>query len=44
MQKANRVLGRALSLHPTVLDFWLLGVYMELDMKGNVFNARKLML
>ena len=30
--------------HPTVLDFWLIGVYTELDLKGNLFSGRKLML
>jgi hypothetical protein len=27
-----------------VLDFWLIGVYTELDIKGNLFSGRKLML
>jgi len=27
-----------------VLDFWLIGAYTELDMRGNLFNGRKLML
>jgi hypothetical protein len=31
-------------MHPTVLDFWLIGVYTELDIKGNLFSGRKLML
>jgi hypothetical protein len=30
--------------HSTVLDFWLIGVYTELDLKGNLFSGRKLML
>lgn len=43
-QKLNRVLSRALQLHPTCLDFWLIGAYTELDVKGNLFNGRKLIL
>lgn len=31
-------------MHPTVIDFWLIGVYTELDIKGNLFSSRKLML
>lgn len=27
-----------------MLDFWLIGVYTELDLKGNLFSGRKLML
>ncbi len=27
-----------------MLDFWLIGVYTELDIKGNLFSGRKLML
>lgn len=43
-QKLNRVLSKCLQTHPTVLDFWLIGVYTELDIKGNLFSGRKLML
>jgi hypothetical protein len=43
-QKLNRVLSKAVQIHPTVLDFWLVGVYTELDLKGNLFSGRKLML
>ena len=42
--KLNRVVAKGVQLHPTVLDFWLVGVYTELDMKGNLFSGRKLML
>ena len=42
--KLNRVIAKAVQLHPTVLDFWLIGVYTELDMKGNLFSGRKLMM
>jgi hypothetical protein len=38
------VLSKCLQTHPTVLDFWLIGVYTELDIKGNLFSGRKLML
>jgi hypothetical protein len=31
-------------MHPTVVDFWLIGAYVELDLKGNIFQSRKLML
>jgi hypothetical protein len=31
-------------MHPTVVDFWLIGAYVELDLKGNLFQSRKLML
>jgi hypothetical protein len=43
-QKLNRVIARAVQLQPNVLDFWLIGVYTELDMRGNLFSSRKLML
>jgi U3 small nucleolar RNA-associated protein 6 len=43
-QKLNRVLSKCVQTHPTVLDFWLIGVYTELDIKGNLFSGRKLML
>lgn len=38
------MLSRALQLHPQCLDFWLIGAYTELDLKGNLFNGRKLIL
>ena len=37
-------MSKAVQTHPTVLDFWLVGVYTELDLKGNLFSGRKLML
>jgi hypothetical protein len=37
-------LSSAVQLHPSFLDFWLVGVYTELDIKGNLFSSRKLML
>jgi len=43
-QKLNRVLSLCVQTHSTVLDFWLIGVYTELDLKGNLFSGRKLML
>lgn len=44
MQKLNRVLSRIVQIHPTVVDFWLIAVYTELDIKGNLFSSRNLML
>ena len=43
-QKLNRVVSNAVQVHPTTLDFWLIGAYTELDMKGNLFSSRNLML
>ena len=43
-QKLNRVISSAVQMHPTVVDFWLIGAYVELDLKGNLFASRKLML
>jgi len=43
-QKLNRVLADALAMHPTVPDFWLLAAYNELELKGNLFSGRKLLL
>ena len=44
MQKLNRVVSSAVLVHPDVLDFWLIGAYSELDMKGNLLSSRNLML
>ena len=44
MQKLNRVLATVVQLHTTVLDFWLISVYTELEIKGNLFSSRNLML
>ena len=44
LHKLNRVLSTVVQLHPTVVDFWLISVYTELDMKGNMFTSRNLML
>jgi hypothetical protein len=44
IQKLNRVVSSAVQIHPTVVDFWLIGVYSELDLKGNLFSSRNLML
>jgi len=43
-QKLNRALSKAVQLHPHVLQFWLIGVYAELDLRGNIFASRNLML
>jgi U3 small nucleolar RNA-associated protein 6 len=42
--KLNRVISSAISMHPNSLDLWLKAVYNELDLKGNLFSSRKLML
>jgi hypothetical protein len=44
LNKLNRVVSTALSFHPNIIDFWLIGVYTEMDLKGNLFSSRKLML
>ena len=44
LQKLNQVAANAVLVHPDALDFWLVGVYAELDLKGNLFSARNLML
>lgn len=31
-------------MHPDTLDFWQIGAYAELDLKGNLFSSRNLML
>lgn len=43
-QKLNRVVSSAVLLHPDTLEFWLVGAYTELDLKGNLFSSRNLML
>ena len=40
----SRVVSNAVQVHPTTLDFWLIAAYAELDMKGNLFSSRNLML
>ena len=37
-------MANALLLHPDTLDFWQIGAYAELDLKGNLFSSRNLML
>ena len=44
MQKFNRVASSAVQVHPDCLDFWLIAAYAELDIKGNLFSSRNLML
>ena len=44
MQKFNRVVSSAVQIHPDCLDFWLIAAYAELDIKGNLFSSRNLML
>lgn len=43
-QKLNRVVSNLLMSHPSIPDFWLIAAYMELNMKGNMFAGRKLLL
>lgn len=31
-------------MHPTTIDFWLLAAYNELELKGNLFSGRKILL
>ena len=42
--KLNRTVANALLVHPDTLDFWQIGAYTELDLKGNIFSSRNLML
>ena len=44
LQKLNRIVGNALLAHPDTLEFWLIGAYAELDLKGNLFSSRNLMM
>ena len=44
MQKFNRVASSAVQIHPDCLDFWLIAAYVDLDIKGNLFSSRNLML
>ncbi|CAI2361796.1 unnamed protein product [Moneuplotes crassus] len=42
--KFNSVMARTLHVHPNVLDFWLIAVYCEFDMRGNMQGSRKIFL
>ena len=44
LQKLNRTVANALLVHPDTLDFWKVAAYTELDLKGNLFSSRNLML
>ena len=44
LQKLNRTVANALLVHPDTLDFWQIGAYAELELKGNLFSSRNLML
>lgn len=44
LQKLNRTVANALLTHPDTLDFWQIGAYAELELKGNLFSSRNLML
>ena len=37
-------MARTLHVHPNVLDFWLIAVYCEFDMRGNMQGSRKILL
>jgi hypothetical protein len=38
------VASSAVQVHPDCLDFWLITAYTELDIKGNLFSSRNIML
>jgi len=40
----NKVLSECLQHMPDELEFWQIGVYADLDMKGNMFSSRQLMM
>lgn len=44
LKKLNRVVSSAVQIHPQNVDFWLIGAYTELDVKGNLFSSRNFML
>lgn len=44
LQKLNSVLSECLQQMPNEIDFWLVGVYADLELKGNMFSSRQLML
>ena len=40
----NKVLAECLQIMPQEIEFWQIGDYTELDVKGNMFSGRQLML
>ncbi len=44
LQKLNKVLSECLQQMPGEVDFWLIGAYAELELKGNMFSSRQLIL
>jgi hypothetical protein len=36
----NTVLSECLQQMPNAIDFWLIGVYADLELKGNMFSSR----
>ena len=40
LQKLNSVLSECLQQMPDELEFWLIGVYVDLELKGNMFSSR----
>lgn len=43
-QKLGRVISELMQMHPQVVDFWLVAAYNEMEIKGNLFAGRKLLL
>jgi len=39
LQKLNKVLSECLQQMPGEVDFWLIGAYAELELKGNMFSS-----
>ena len=44
LQKLNKVLSVALQQSPGELEYWKISVYTDLELKGNMFSSRQLML
>lgn len=40
----NRFIADCLQIMPEEVDFWQIGAYTELEVKGNMFSGRQLML
>ena len=43
LNKFNSVISRILHIYPNILDFWLIAVYCEFDLRGSMQAARKIM-
>jgi hypothetical protein len=44
IQMLNKVVAECLQLMPEEVQFWQIGAYAELEVKGNMFSGRQLML